>query len=45
MLKNLKIGDELEDGLIILDKFGGDNLTVKSKTGFGVVYIVFSKRH
>lgn len=43
MLKNLKIGDELEDGLIILDKFGGDNLTVKSKTGFGVVYIVFQK--
>lgn len=43
MLKNINIGDELEDGLIIIDKFGGDNLTVKSKTGMGVVYIVFQK--
>ena len=43
MLKNIKIGDELEDGLIILDKFGGDSLTVKNKTGMGVVYIAFQK--
>ena len=43
MLKNLKIGDELDEGLIILDKFGGDSVTVKSKTGGGVVYIVFQK--
>ena len=43
MLKNIKRGDELEDGLIILDKFGGDSLTVKSKTGMGVVYIAFQK--
>lgn len=43
MLKNIKINDEIEDGLIIIDKFGGDSLNVKSKTGMGVVYIVFQK--
>ena len=43
MLKNIKIGDELEDGLIIIDKFGGDSLSVKSKTGMGVVFIAFQK--
>ena len=43
MLKNIEINDELEDGLIIIDKFGGDSLNVKSKTGMGVVYIAFQK--
>lgn len=43
MLKNIKIGDELGDGLIVIDKYGGDNLTVKSKTGMGVVYIILQK--
>ena len=43
MLKNIEINDELEDGLIIIDKFGGYSLNVKSKTGMGVVYIAFQK--
>ena len=43
MLKNINIGDELEDGLIIIDKCGGDNLTVKSKTGW-VLFILYFKK-
>lgn len=43
MLKNIKKGDMLENNLKILDKFGGDSLTVKSRTGMGIVYIALEE--
>lgn len=43
MLKNIKKGDVLENNLKILDKFGGDSLTIKSRTGMGIVYIALEK--
>lgn len=42
MLKNIKIGDMIDENLIILDIFGGDNQNIEDKTAFGIVYIVFN---
>ena len=40
MLKNIKKGDMIDEHLIILDIFGGENQNIEDKTGYGVVYIV-----
>lgn len=40
MLKDIKKGDMIDENLIVLDIYGGDEADIENKTGWGIVYIV-----
>ena len=44
MLQDIKIGDKIGEDFLVLDIFGGDETNLnQTKTGFGVVYIIYDK--